>query len=328
MKIVMQQHPFFSRITKSHLTAPKLLLVSALCAGFVMSISAFAQAPQAGRKLLRGHVPKEVAQLPPIGRLPASTNLQLAIGLHLRDPQGLTNFLRQIYDPTSTDYHHYLTSEEFTERFGPTQKDYQSVIEFLTANGFSVKATHPNRLLVDVTGSAADIERTFRLTLRLYPHPTEKRTFYSPDIEPSVPEGLPILDISGLENFMPPRPMNLRRKSLPHETTQADSTDDEEIKAYATGSGPGGDFIGSDFRAAYAPGVNLTGVGQTIGLFEFGPYFTNDITLYQQRAGLPSVAITNILLDGFTGVPAAGADDRSEERRVGKECRSRWSPYH
>ena len=24
----------------------------------------------------------------------------------------------------------------------------------------------------------------------------------------------------------------------------------------------------------------------------------------------------------------AGALDRSEERRVGKECRSRWSPYH
>src|SRR3989442_11650718 len=23
-----------------------------------------------------------------------------------------------------------------------------------------------------------------------------------------------------------------------------------------------------------------------------------------------------------------GRDDRSEERRVGKECRSRWSPYH
>ena len=25
---------------------------------------------------------------------------------------------------------------------------------------------------------------------------------------------------------------------------------------------------------------------------------------------------------------SARADDRSEERRVGKECRSRWSPYH
>src|SRR2546421_5047183 len=26
--------------------------------------------------------------------------------------------------------------------------------------------------------------------------------------------------------------------------------------------------------------------------------------------------------------PAYPASDRSEERRVGKECRSRWSPYH
>jgi len=24
----------------------------------------------------------------------------------------------------------------------------------------------------------------------------------------------------------------------------------------------------------------------------------------------------------------AGVGERSEERRVGKECRSRWSPYH
>src|SRR2546426_10076405 len=28
------------------------------------------------------------------------------------------------------------------------------------------------------------------------------------------------------------------------------------------------------------------------------------------------------------GVPGPGPGPRSEERRVGKECRSRWSPYH
>ena len=27
-------------------------------------------------------------------------------------------------------------------------------------------------------------------------------------------------------------------------------------------------------------------------------------------------------------IDAVPFDDRSEERRVGKECRSRWSPYH
>ena len=33
---------------------------------------------------------------------------------------------------------------------------------------------------------------------------------------------------------------------------------------------------------------------------------------------------------GFAGLGAAieAHEQRSEERRVGKECRSRWSPYH
>ena len=36
-------------------------------------------------------------------------------------------------------------------------------------------------------------------------------------------------------------------------------------------------------------------------------------------------------LRSFTDVPIiflTAKDERSEERRVGKECRSRWSPYH
>ena len=32
--------------------------------------------------------------------------------------------------------------------------------------------------------------------------------------------------------------------------------------------------------------------------------------------------------DGYTVVLAEDGEQRSEERRVGKECRSRWSPYH
>ena len=33
-------------------------------------------------------------------------------------------------------------------------------------------------------------------------------------------------------------------------------------------------------------------------------------------------------LDGAGKSTAAELAERSEERRVGKECRSRWSPYH
>ena len=31
---------------------------------------------------------------------------------------------------------------------------------------------------------------------------------------------------------------------------------------------------------------------------------------------------------GFPSEMKVSLQDRSEERRVGKECRSRWSPYH
>ena len=37
---------------------------------------------------------------------------------------------------------------------------------------------------------------------------------------------------------------------------------------------------------------------------------------------------TNVNLDSDLKVAMHMADDRSEERRVGTECRSRWSPYH
>ena len=33
-------------------------------------------------------------------------------------------------------------------------------------------------------------------------------------------------------------------------------------------------------------------------------------------------------IDKNTEALEVGEHDRSEERRVGKECRSRWSPYH
>src|SRR5256885_13098340 len=45
--------------------------------------------------------------------------------------------------------------------------------------------------------------------------------------------------------------------------------------------------------------------------------------------GVGRAAIFLVLVHAlFTGCEAQISGDRSEERRVGKECRSRWSPYH
>jgi hypothetical protein len=241
---------------------------------------------------LEGHVPRAASQLTPVGRLPAGQTLHLAIGLPLRDPGGLTNFLRDLYDPANPGYRHYLTSEEFTRRFGPSQADYEAVKAFARAHGLTI-TEHTNRLLVDVDGSVSNIEAALNVHLFLFPHPTEHRQFYAPDTEPSLDLSVPLLHISGLDDFALPKPM-LQARPL------------DQASANATpllGSGPSGTYRGSDFRAAYAPGVTLNGTGQSVGLLEFDGYTTSDITAYESEAGLTNVPLDNVFLDGFTGGP-------------------------
>ncbi len=157
-------------------------------------------------KTLHGHVPAVVSRLQAKGLLSANTNLTLAIGLPLRNADALTNLLRQIYDPSSTNYHRYLTPDEFTAQFGPTEQDYQKVVDFANANGLAVTRTHGNRVLLDVSGKVSDVEKAFHVTLRTYHHPTENRDFFAPDTEPSMDTNLPILHVSGLDNYFKPRP--------------------------------------------------------------------------------------------------------------------------
>ena len=175
----------------------------ALMAGTTFS-PAFAEGQRA--RVGSIHVPAAAAQLAPAGQPPGTRRLNLAIGLPLRNTAELDRLLQQLYDPASPNYHRYLTPEQFTQRFGPTEQDYQALMDFAKANGLTVTVTHPNRVVLDVEGAVADIQKAFHLTLRVYRHPTEAREFYAPDVEPSVDFAVPILHISGLDNYALPHP--------------------------------------------------------------------------------------------------------------------------
>src|ERR1035441_2118805 len=199
-------------------------------------------------QVVRGEVPAAVANhsLQPLQRLAATNQLNLAIGLPTRNADALTSLLDQLYDPASTNFHQFLSTEEFTASFGPSEQDYQAVIDFADAHGLTVTTTYPNRMIVDVSASVVEIEAAFHIALGVYQHPTENRNFYAPDIEPSLDLAVPILNISGLDNFSLPRP---RFKATPLAEGQA--------AAPQSGSGTGGTYMGNDFRAPYAPGGPL-----------------------------------------------------------------------
>ncbi|MGA2661392.1 MAG: protease pro-enzyme activation domain-containing protein [Verrucomicrobiota bacterium] len=252
------------------------------------------------RQVLRGHMPAAVARLQPVGLLPGTNRLHLAIGLPFHNREGLTNLLRQLYDPASAGFRHYLTPEQFTEAFGPTEAEYQAVTAFAKANGLAVTGTHPNRMLVDMAGAVADVERAFQVKLRLYPHPQDNRAFFAPDTEPSVHKGLRVLHISGLDNY-----------TLPHPRIRHRPAGRASRAIPRSGSAPDGSgaYFGKDFRNAYMPGLSLTGTGQTVGLFEFDGYYASDITTYEKQAGLPNVPVNKVLVDGFDGVPGSGNEE-------------------
>ncbi len=259
------------------------------------------------RQRIAGQRLRPEAQVQPVGRLAATNRLKLAIGLPWVDPEGLTNLLRDLYDPAHPQFRHFLTPDQFTQRFGPSEADYQSLKQFAAAKGLVVTATHSNRLLLNVEGDVATVERALGVTFRLYPHPTEFRTFFAADAEPSLELSTRVLHISGLDNFSLPRPRSLRPASGASPVRSATGG------VPRAGSGPTATFIGNDFRSAYLPGTTLNGQGQSVGLFELDGYYASDITAYATLAGITKVPLKNVLIDGFNGIPAGRSTGSANE---------------
>ncbi|MGA2686173.1 MAG: protease pro-enzyme activation domain-containing protein [Verrucomicrobiota bacterium] len=262
------------------------------------------------RHIITGHVPPAVAHLKAVGALPAANRLRLVIGLPLRNQTQLESLLNELNDPVSTNYHRWLTPGQFTERFGPTEADYQKVIHFASASGFEVTGLTANRMLVDVEAPVTNIEKALHLTLRLYPHPTENRNFYAPDTDPSMDTNVSILHISGLDNFTLPHPLGAL-KVFPLATNNG-------VTPYYTGSAPGGYFMGNDFRAAYVPGVTNAGTGQYVAIADVGGlYYPNDIYIYETNAGLSTnIVVTNIVTtftSSWTNALTGSSTDDGEE---------------
>jgi hypothetical protein len=134
-----------------------------------------------------------------VGPVPASTVIELDIGLPLRNQSELNELLNEISDPTSPEYRQDLTSAEFTAMFGPTVCDYDAVVAWAEAQGLTVTMTYSDRTLIDLSAPASVIDAAFDVTLNDYLRP-DGSTFYAPDVDPSADLSVPILGPVGLDN--------------------------------------------------------------------------------------------------------------------------------
>lgn len=226
--------------------------------------------------------------------------LQLSIGLKLRNPAELDNLLSAIYNPQSPQYHHYLTPEQFDQLFAPTPDQVQQVVAFLQSQGLTVTKIASDSLLIDATGSVGQVQQAFQTQINNYQ--SGDRTFYANATPPTIPASLGqiIVSVGGLDNSTRYRPLyqgfNTSRSQNP-------------ATALATPSGYGPKQLGDAYGATPLQGLgngNL-GDGQTVAVFELDGYQKSDVDQYLQNYNLGSPNITNVLVDGFDGSAGQGA---------------------
>ena len=268
-----------------------------LCALLSVAVSGLGIAAQ-GESLKTHHMFSAVAngKAQVKGHLPAEQVLLLDVVLPLSDRQGLDDFVAKVTDPKSPLYEQFLTPEEFSARFGPSQQDYDATVRYLQTHGLTVVGGSLLAMDVQVKGPVSAIESAFHVTMNSYQHPTENRVFYSADREPTTDLPFALWHVSGLDNYSIPKPAMLKGENLI--PVSRGSKSESKTPAW-TGSGPLGYFLGSDMRAAYYGGTALTGSGQYVGLLEYAGTNLYDLNLYYWLVGQTNnVPIALVSTDG------------------------------
>ncbi len=278
-------------------------------------VAALAGTPKSmAQSVLTRHVRDVVStgQAQAIGHLPANQLMHLDLVLPLRDQAGLDNFLAEINDPNSSSYRHFLTVAEFTQRFGPSQADYNAVIQFAKKNGFTVTGGTRDGMEVQIKGTVSQVEAAFHVSMLTFRHPTENRVFFSADREPTMDLSFNLWHVTGLNNYSIPHPLFVKKSDY----AAANGIDVNRVVSHATtGSGPSASFLGSDMRAAYYGGTALTGAGQNLGLFEYEGTDLADLNTYFNNVHQTNhVPVTLLSTDGTSTACTArsGCDDTEQ----------------
>jgi subtilase family serine protease len=287
------------------------LSVSLLTMVAIMSVTAVISQAQP-QSLPTRHQRQETldGRTPLVGRLPANQTMRIQIVLQQRNQAELKEFLREQQDPTSPNYRKTLTVDQFTEQYGPSRADYAAVKDFARQNGLEILSGSRNRMLLQVSGSVANIEKALHVSMSVYQHDTENRTFFAPDREPTPDLPFQLWHIGGLDNYATPKPAFHR----------IDPSEAAEVRSNATiGSGPSDSFLGSDMRAAYYVDGNsaatLTGTGQSLGLFELVGTDLVDLTTYYTNVGQTNnvpITLTSVDTQSVSCVFKSGCDDTEQ----------------
>ncbi len=241
--------------------------------------------------------------------------------------QQLERLIGRQYDPHSTDFHRWLTPQEFGARFGPSAGDTQRVTQWLTQHGLIVNRVPAGGLFVDFSGTAGQFTKAFHAEIHHYR--AAGQDHYANAGDPYIPTALAPL-VSGfraLNDFHP-------QSHVRHLGTAHLDQSTGKWKSHLTAStnplyiaGP------QDFATIY--GVNqvwqqgVTGTGQTIAVVGETNLNSPDIQAFRDEFGITALGPNgSVQMENppSTVCMAPGASDSEAESYLDAEWSGAMAP--
>ncbi|WP_394939798.1 protease pro-enzyme activation domain-containing protein [Psychromicrobium sp. YIM B11713] len=236
-----------------------------------------------------------------LSNAPATQLRTVQIALAPRDPQGLNQLLSNLSNPSSPDYRKYLTPQEYSARFGPTQQSVDQVVKFLESHGLQVNSIATGKQSISATGTNAQLSSAFATNLALYQDPETTGTFVGAEGAVKLPSSVATLvtNVAGLTDERAPfKPASRPSPDATGKTAQAKTL---APKSTDQGSGPKGGFTPAELRKAYNT-ASITGgndgAGAVVALVEFSGHDASNPAAYDAQYGISAPAVENVNVDG------------------------------
>jgi subtilase family serine protease len=139
-----------------------------------------------------------------VGAVPdsfAAARLLLLLNRPVERETQLQRFLHDVHMPGSASYHHWLTPQQFGERFGPADSDVQAAVGWLSSHGFSVQGVTKSKRLIEFSGTAGQLREAFHTQIHQYSIAGESHYANADEISISAALATLVHGISPLNNF-------------------------------------------------------------------------------------------------------------------------------
>jgi len=219
----------------------------------------------------------------------------------------LERLLQEQQDPASPNYRRWLSPEQFAQRFAPDAEDVASVTGWLKSRGFKVEKVSRGRTSINFSGSAAQVERSFRTPIRRYQ--VDGRLHHANSRDPEIPRALAdlVAGIVSLHDFRR-APMNSGARAL------AQGVEPNYTYGSSHYLAPADFAVIYNVKPLYDAGIDGTGqsvaiVGRTNSPLSSGP--TGNWASFRSTMALPAKAPEVIIVDGID--PGSQGDNENNE---------------